>query len=135
MGDVVERQRTHFGSESPYNSTKSHLPNGEMLCTWVCFPSCIYCVSPVLRSDSCVPSSPPRCGGRDRPGRGDHLCCPGGPTAHHHLGEGKEHCAAEPTFQLIWFLKGFKGTLLFLKLRALQCTFLFSLALLSKQVT
>lgn len=119
------------------NSTKSHFPNGEMLCTWICFSSCIYFDSPLrLHSDSCVPSPPTRRGGRDRPGCGHHLRCPGGPTAHHHLGEGKGHCTARTTFQLFWVLKGFKGNpLLFLKLKALQCTFLFSLALLSKEVT
>lgn len=43
----MERQRTHFGWESPCNSTKRHSPSGEMLCTWICFPSCIYCDSPL----------------------------------------------------------------------------------------
>lgn len=41
----------------------------------------------------------------------------------------------EQHFNYFGFLKGLKETLLFLKLKALQCTFLFSLALLSKEVT
>lgn len=44
--------------------------------------------SPVLHSDPRVPASPPRPGGRDRPGRCHLLRCPGRPSAHHNLGQG-----------------------------------------------
>lgn len=42
----------------------------------------------VLHSDPSVPSSPPRPGGRDRPGCFHFLRCPGRPSAHHNLGQG-----------------------------------------------
>lgn len=108
----MERQRTHLGWESPRaTAQRAIFPMVRCFARGFVFLHAFTLTLPCACSDSCVPSPPTRRGGRDRPGCGHHLRCPGGPTAHHHLGEGKRHCTARTTFQLFWVLKGFKGNI------------------------